>query len=79
MDWKKSAMTDIWCREYCLPVVKNHRIAGIEEVDNATKMSLTYMKDLLKERKPALQKSRSSCVMVTLTYISVNKYTARIA
>jgi sugar phosphate isomerase/epimerase len=45
--------------EYCLPVVKNHRIAGIEEVDKATRMSLKYMKDLLKARKPAAQKSRS--------------------
>jgi sugar phosphate isomerase/epimerase len=37
--------------EYCLPMVKNHRIAGIEEVDRATAMGLTYMKRLLAEAR----------------------------
>ncbi|MBS1596698.1 MAG: sugar phosphate isomerase/epimerase [Bacteroidetes bacterium] len=46
--------------EYCLPVYKNHKIAGIEEVDHANKISLKYMKDLLRERRPAMQKSRAT-------------------
>ncbi len=35
--------------EYCLPVVKNHQIAGIEEVDHATRISLQYMKQLVQQ------------------------------
>lgn len=34
--------------EYCLPVYKNHRFAGIEEVDHATRISLHYMKQLVR-------------------------------
>ena len=33
--------------EYCLPIIKNHTIAGIEEVDKATVLSLKYMKQLV--------------------------------
>jgi sugar phosphate isomerase/epimerase len=33
--------------EYCLPIIKNHVIAGIEEVDKATVLSLKYMKQLV--------------------------------
>ena len=33
--------------EYCLPVVKEHKIAGIEEIDHATKISLQYIKRLV--------------------------------
>jgi len=33
--------------EYCLPVLKNHQIAGIEEVDHATRITLQYMKQLV--------------------------------
>ena len=33
--------------EYCLPCVKDHRIAGIEEVDRANAMALAYMKRLV--------------------------------
>ena len=33
--------------EYCLPCVRNHRIAGIEEIDRATRLSLAYMKSLV--------------------------------
>jgi len=35
--------------EYCLPCVRNHRIAGIDEIDRATAMALAYMKGLLSE------------------------------
>jgi len=34
--------------EYCLPVIKNHKVAGIEEIDYATKISLRYMKQLVR-------------------------------
>jgi sugar phosphate isomerase/epimerase len=34
--------------EYCLPAVKNHQLGGIEEIDKGTRLSLKYMKDLLK-------------------------------
>jgi sugar phosphate isomerase/epimerase len=34
--------------EYCLPCVKEHRIAGIEEIDRATAMALAYMKQLVR-------------------------------
>ncbi len=33
--------------EYCLPVLKGHTIAGIEEVDKANILALKYMKGLL--------------------------------
>ncbi len=33
--------------EYCLPVIKNHKITGIEEVDHATRITLQYMKQLV--------------------------------
>jgi sugar phosphate isomerase/epimerase len=34
--------------EYCLPVIKNHRIAGVEEVDKANKLALRYMRQIVK-------------------------------
>jgi sugar phosphate isomerase/epimerase len=34
--------------EYCLPVIKNHKVAGIEEIDHAIKISLQYMKQLVR-------------------------------
>jgi sugar phosphate isomerase/epimerase len=33
--------------EYCLPMIRNHKIAGVEEIDRATKMAMTYMKSLI--------------------------------
>lgn len=33
--------------EYCLPCVKDHRIAGIEEIDRANALALRYMKRLV--------------------------------
>ena len=35
--------------EYCLPVYKNHQLAGIEEVDHATRITLQYMKQLAQQ------------------------------
>jgi sugar phosphate isomerase/epimerase len=33
--------------EYCLPCVKDHRIAGLEEIDRANTRALVYMKRLV--------------------------------
>jgi sugar phosphate isomerase/epimerase len=33
--------------EFCLPCVRNHRIAGMEEIDVALHQSLTYMKEVM--------------------------------
>lgn len=35
--------------EYCLPCIKNHKIAGIEEIDKANRISLQYMKELVRQ------------------------------
>ncbi len=46
--------------EYCLPVLRNHQLCGIEDVDDATSRGLRYMKELLQritaERKSATSK-----------------------
>ena len=39
--------------EYCLPCVKDYRIAGIAEIDRATSMALEYMKKLVAQVQPA--------------------------
>jgi sugar phosphate isomerase/epimerase len=33
--------------EYCLPMIRNHKIEGVEHIDRATKMAMTYMKNLI--------------------------------
>ena len=42
--------------EYCLPVLRNHQLCGIEDVDEATLRGLRYMKQLVQrlasEKKP---------------------------
>ncbi len=35
--------------EYCLPVLKNHQLGGLEEVDHATRIALQYMKQLVQQ------------------------------
>jgi sugar phosphate isomerase/epimerase len=40
--------------EYCLPCIKNHKIAGIEEIDRANKLTLQYMKDLVRKTTSVL-------------------------
>ena len=35
--------------EYCTPVLKNHTIAGIEAIDEGTRLSLRYMRRLVNE------------------------------
>ncbi len=33
--------------EYCLPLIKNHQVAGIEEVDYAAIIAMRYMRNIL--------------------------------
>jgi len=40
--------------EYCLPMIRNHKIAGVEEIDRATKMAMVYMKDLVAKTAPVI-------------------------
>ena len=39
--------------EYCVAVVKNHQLAGVEEVDRGTSLALRYMKQLVEPVAPA--------------------------
>jgi sugar phosphate isomerase/epimerase len=47
--------------EYCLPVLRNHKLCGIEDIDEATRRGLRYMKQLLQrvtaEKKPITSKA----------------------
>jgi sugar phosphate isomerase/epimerase len=47
------------CSEYCLPVWRDHKLCGIEDVDQATRRALKYMKQLV-ERIAAPKKSAVS-------------------
>jgi len=46
--------------EYCLPVLRNHKLCGIEDIDEATRRGLRYMKQLVQRvtvaKKPAVPK-----------------------
>ena len=46
--------------EYCLPVLKDHAVAGIEEVDRATRLALRYMKQILHHAAPASRHAMST-------------------
>ena len=35
--------------EYCLPILENHRLAGIESIDRATQLALRYMQRVVQE------------------------------
>jgi sugar phosphate isomerase/epimerase len=48
--------------EYCLPVLKDHKIAGIEEVDRANRMALAYMKQILEKTQAKMVKSEKASV-----------------
>ena len=45
--------------EYCLPIIRNHAIAGVDEIENATILGLRYMKKLV-EKTSVRKKSVSS-------------------
>lgn len=44
---QKSGYEGFLVSEYCLPAVVDHEIGGIEEIDRASKMALTYMKNIV--------------------------------
>ena len=44
--------------EYCTPVLKNHTIAGIEAIDEGTRLSLRYMQRILTEVTGAAHEDR---------------------
>jgi sugar phosphate isomerase/epimerase len=47
--------------EYCLPVLRNHKLGGIEDIDDATRRGLRYMKQLVQritaEKKSVISKA----------------------
>lgn len=45
--------------EYCLPMIRNHTIVGVEEIDKATVLGLHYMKKLV-EKTTIRKKSTAS-------------------
>ena len=49
--------------EYCTPVLKNHTIAGIEEVDRGTCLALSYMKRLVRRAASASKPDRLTAVV----------------
>ncbi|HET9824808.1 MAG TPA: sugar phosphate isomerase/epimerase family protein [Chitinophagaceae bacterium] len=38
--------------EYCLPIVRDHKLCGIDEIDEATRRALRYMKGLVQKFAP---------------------------
>ena len=44
--------------EYCLPVLRNHKLCGIQDIDEATRRGLRYMKQLV-QRVTAAKKSEA--------------------
>lgn len=49
--------------EYCLPVLKNHSVAGIEEVDRANRLALKYMKRIAERSLTKnIEKARTTLV-----------------
>ena len=50
--------------EYCLPLIKNHKIAGIEEVDKATILAMRYMKKLVAEVTSSKKTSTQKATLV---------------
>lgn len=49
--------------EYCLPVLRDHKLCGIEEIDEATKRGLRYMKQLV-QRVTAKKSSSAKALLV---------------
>ena len=50
--------------EYCLPVLKNHSIAGIEEVDKANLLAMKYIKSILEKSSARMTRRSASVSMV---------------
>ena len=50
--------------EYCLPVLRNHTLCGIEEIDEATRRGLRYMKNLVQSVKAPKKSSPSKAALI---------------
>ena len=50
--------------EYCLPVLRDHKLCGIEEIDEATRRGLRYMKDLLRKVTAAKKSTATKVSLV---------------
>jgi len=50
--------------EYCLPILRNHQLCGIEDIDEATRRGLRYMKQLV-QRVAAAKRSAASKVSLS--------------
>lgn len=48
--------------EYCLPVLQNHKVCGVEAIDEATKRGLRYMKQLIKQISTSKKAAKTSLV-----------------
>lgn len=49
--------------EYCLPILRNHKLCGIEDIDEAMRRGLRYMKQLVQRFAPAKKTSSKSAVV----------------
>jgi sugar phosphate isomerase/epimerase len=43
--------------EYCLPVLKDHSLGGIEEVDLGTRLALRYMREIVERSTHAIARA----------------------
>jgi len=50
--------------EYCLPILRDHKLCGIEEIDEATRRGLRYMKELLQKVSAAKKPSTTKASLV---------------
>jgi sugar phosphate isomerase/epimerase len=48
--------------EYCLPVLKDHAIAGIGEVDHANRIAMKYMKRILERTEKKIKSEQAAVV-----------------
>lgn len=50
--------------EYCLPVIRDHKMCGIEDIDKATQRGLRYMKQLINRVSAAKKASQPKASLV---------------
>ncbi len=55
--------TGYFASEYCVAAVRNHRVAGVEEVDRGTALALRYMKQLVARVTEASRTNRPQPVV----------------
>jgi sugar phosphate isomerase/epimerase len=60
----RSGYTGYLASEYCLPMIRKHQMAGIEEVDKATAMGMRYMKKIIADAKARLAKQSGGNVIL---------------